>query len=160
MARSHKERHQWKDKERRRTGESDPQKIKLHRERFVANMESRETLLAGENRQPAFVFRLRLIPLPEEMVTKIYRFQEGEVAEVPFLVENPEDCHYAIIEKLPTFVPLKEKTRLEEHVAKARVDGRQCHLEVVEKEKRLCRSVINCPYRKWQADTSVALCTL
>jgi hypothetical protein len=41
MSRTHKERHKWKRKERRRTGLDDPKKIKLHRERFLARKKGR-----------------------------------------------------------------------------------------------------------------------
>lgn len=35
MSRSHRDRHKWKAKERKRTHQADPPKIQLHRDRFL-----------------------------------------------------------------------------------------------------------------------------
>ena len=161
MARSHKERHQYKRKERKRTRQSDPKKIKLHRERFLAAMRQRERMalapdLPGHYR--ALVLHAHLCFDPEDHESSIM-IGERKI-EVPFLVENSEDCHYAISEIKNDFDSRKEKEVLDEHVNKAKFNNFSCRLEVVVDDVRFCSSIISCKYRRWDAQQGQALCAL
>jgi hypothetical protein len=161
MARSHKERHQWKDKERERTGKEDPTKIRVHRERFLAALKQCTEpvqLFDPSQRYQAALFRARLRLDPEEGQSQIL-FQQEEI-DIPFLVENLEDCHYALAEAKTDFDPETEKARLDQHVSKALSQGFPCHLEVVIEEDRFCSSIVPCQFRQFDSEKGQALCTL
>lgn len=160
MARSHKDRHAWKDKERRRTGEDDPTKIRLHRERFLAALKGKtEPVQAFDpTRYRAVVFRARLRLDPEEQQSVI--LIDGQEIVVPFLVENPEDCHYALLEVKTDFDLQDEQEILDRHTAKAVANKFRCHLEVIIEEDRFCSSVVPCRYRQFNAETGQAVCSL
>lgn len=161
MARTHKDRHSWKRSERKRTGSDDPKKIKLHRERFVAAIKRRAQTVSPPHLPGQYknlVFRTRLYFDQEDQQTSII-IGEQEI-EIPFLVENLEDCHYAIFEANPDFDPRREKEILHAHTSRAKFGKHPCHLEVLVEAVPLCSSVIPCKYRRWDVEKGEALCSL
>lgn len=155
MSRSHKDRHQWKRKERKRTGKRDPQKIKLHRERFLQRIKERSLRELGYG---VVVFRSNL-SFDAQTVETIVKIGEETIGTLPYLVENVADCHFLLAQHEPKFDAEQEKRYLKRHVAKAKRLSLPCHLEMGVGEFRQCSSVIECPYRKWNTEKGTPECT-
>jgi len=155
MSRTHKDRHRWKRKERNRTGKSDPAKIKLHRERFLERIEQRGLLESGYK---PLAFRLRLEFHPADAETDVL-FNEEVLEVLPFLVEAVDLCHYVISARNKEFDAGKEKEHLAKHVAKVKHINKPCHLEQLEEGFVVCKSAVECRYRKWQAEKGLPCCT-
>lgn len=161
MARSHKERYLWRKKERNRTGKADPVKIQLHRKRFLATLARQERFVLAPSlpgRYVSVVFHARARFDQEEQKTLIQVV--GQTVEIPFLTEDPADCHGPIARIKTDFDPQREGEILRRHVDKARFRDHVCHLEVLNNGNRQCSSVISCRYRRWDAEVGQALCTM
>ena len=166
MSRSHKERHGWKEKERKRSGESDPPKIKLHRERFLARLQQSQKVVSLETRQGGrVVFSLRLLSVPDEFVTIVFRDGE-ELTRIEHIAVEPVDIEYALKEVLPGLDVEAETTRLADHVTMIGERGIPCHLEVSMPlgdesgdSTRLCSSCFACTFRQWDEKGNAPLCS-
>ncbi len=171
MSRSHKDRHQWKDKERLREDKNDPAKIQLHRERFLARLKARNEPMNLPPQEPsgrvAMQLRLLTIPDPVEPATLVYRGGE-QIARAEHWAEDPSDIEYVIagaagIENLDAEA---EKQRLQAHVEMIQERGIECHLEVKQnlteepesQPVRLCEACFPCAFREWSEDLSLPLC--
>ena len=151
MSRSHKERHAWKRKERRRTGKADPAKIKKHRKRHLAKIAPRDYSLGQY--QPV-IFSAKLVFNPAEMTTEIW--VDGELLEtVTFPLEDPGFCHHKIAQ-IRHFDPDKEQEALRAHTAKAKALKEPCRLNL----DGTCACILSCKFRKWQPDLGLPLCDL
>jgi len=156
MSRSHKERHRWKSKERKRTGERDPEKIALHRERFIKRQEQKAAAKYGYD---AAVYRARLVYFSDEVRTELHI--DGEkAADLPFLADDPESCHYAVAEHWREFDPVREAEILRKHVQKMKFTGGRCHLAEERDEALTCSSIMRCAYRRWIAEKGMPACAL
>ena len=161
MARSRKDRHQWKRKERTRTGKKDPAKVRLHRTRFLDFLKKQEALVLSHNQTGRYipaVFHTRLRFDAEAQETEIIIGEQ--TITIPFLVEDPRDCHNDIMRIKADFDPHKEEVVLRQHADRMRFTGHVCHLEVLMDETRLCSSAIPCKYRRWNAEAGQAVCAL
>ncbi len=155
MSYSHKERHQWKDKERDKTGESDPAKIKLHRERFLKRIAVRE-FNPGAYQPVLFIFCL--VYKVDEVTTDLFCGDEL-VETIPYLVENVSDSHNAIAQIFQSFDSDKEEERLRDHVAKIKATDGACHFEKNYETNRVCQCSINCQFRKWEEAKGFPICS-
>lgn len=156
MSRTKSTRRAWKRKERQRTGQSDPEKIQLHRSRVLEN------LAKGKKAMGAYEFlvlRCRLHFHPNDVETAFHVMDE-EVHAFPFLVMEPADCHSYLQSCIPEFNLTAETKHLREHVAKVRALSKPCRLMETEEEKKICGSILDCPYRKWSEQHALPLCTL
>jgi hypothetical protein len=156
MSHTHKDRHQWKRRERKKTGQSDPDKIKLHRDRFLERLEQQSMI---ENAYRPVVFQARLKFTPEEMTTELSIYGE-RVQEINFLVDEVESCHYAVAAHVPNFNHAYECDVLDMHVQRVRYLGQACHLMEKVGEARVCSSITACPYRQWKKECGMPECTL
>ncbi len=156
MARTHKDRHHWKRKERKKTGLSDPAKIKLHRERFLEALERKAMIRSGYK---VIVFQARLNFLVEEGTTEL-SLDGKKVDDIPFLPEDPASCHYVVAAHTENFNSTEEAATLSKHVQRMKYLGQPCHLMVQTKEAKICSSIATCPYRQWIAEKGRPECTL
>lgn len=156
MARTHKDRHKWKNKERKRTGKADPKKIQLHRERFLTDLEQ---ICVEQNGYRPIVFQARLRFLVEDGVTELWISKE-KVGEIPFLVDDPNSCHYVVAQHKEDFNSKCETEVLLEHVQRVRFLDQPCHLLVQVEEKRTCSSIASCHYRLWDPEKGLPICTM
>ncbi len=157
MAQTHKDRHKWKRKERKKTGQSDPGKIKLHRERFLDQLEQ-QTMIQSSGYKP-IVFQARLKFMVEEGTTELSMHGE-KVADIPFLVDDPISCHYAVAAHTQDFNANHEADVLSKHVQRVKYLGQPCHLMAQTGEARICSSIATCPYRRWIAEQGKPECML
>lgn len=156
MSRTHKQRHKWKGKERKRTVSSDPAKIVLHRERFVERLEQKRTVQIAYR---SLIFQVKLDFNPDENTTSIF-YRGGVIATLPFLVERLEDCHYAIYQMFNEWNMDHEVNVLRQHVQRAKYLGSKCRLAKVCNQEKICTSSVSCPYRRWSSHNGQALCSL
>lgn len=155
MSRSHKDRHKWKRKERKRTGKSDPAKIQLHRERFLDRIRERSL---GELGYAAILFHASLHFDPEQYETAIHI--KGQIAgTLPYLVENPADCRFLIAQHEPSFNARGERRYLQRHVRKMKLENHPCHFEVRGEQFTQCSCAIECPLRQWRTEHGLPECT-
>lgn len=156
MSHSHKERHRWKAKERKRTNESDPVKIALHRERFLKRLEQKSIVLNGY--QP-IVFQSRLLFKLDEGTTTIY-INNQPINELTFIVNDPESCHFVITQYKSDFNASQESQKLTEHINRVKHLGQDCHLALPDPQgQAICSSIIACKYRKI-SDQGLPMCNL
>ncbi len=155
MARTHKERHAWKTKERKRTGQSNPDKIALHRKRFLEMLEQQSMV---RNCYRPIVFQSRLTFL-EEGLTELSMYG-NKIEDIPFLVDDPASCHYVVTAHIHNFNESYETDILSQHVQRVKYLGQDCHLMVQAGETRVCSSIIACRYRRWLEDSGRPGCTL
>jgi len=157
MGKTHKDRHKWKRKERKKTGQSDPKKIKLHRKRFLGRLEQRTMIQSGGYKP--IVFKARLKFLVEEGTTELSVHGE-KVVDIPFLVDDPTSCHYAVAAHTRDFNATHEADTLSKHVQRMKYLGQPCHLMVQAGEAKVCSSIATCSYRHWIAEQGMPECTL
>jgi len=155
MSHSHKDRHQWKKKERRRTGLRDPKKIQLHRERFLQRVKEHSLRLYGYS---ALVFQARISLDPDTYETMV-RIDGETLGTLPYLLEDVTSCHFLLAQHEPRFDVGQEAEYLKRHASTMRRLGLPCHLEVRTDTGRQCSSVIPCRFRKWNPATCNADCT-
>ncbi len=155
MSRTHKDRHKWKRKERKRTGKSDPAKIKLHRDRFLKRIEQRGL---SESGYKPLAFRLRLEFRPADAETDVL-FNEEVLETLPFLVEEVDSCHYIVYACSLEFDVEKEQAQLKKHVAKVKHIDKPCHLGRTGDDFVVCQSAVECRYRKWCTEKELPQCT-
>ncbi len=156
MARTHKDRHKWKAKERKKTGQKNPRKIVLHRARFLERLEQKSLEV---DRYKSIVFRTRLNFNTPDGLTEIFVDSEL-VGEAPFLVVEPADCEYVLAGYYPDFKPAKEEAILKEHVDKMKFFGEKCHLVSKVGEIGVCASAVKCKYRRWRNELGLPECRL
>lgn len=157
MSRTHKDRHKWKNKERNRTNNGDPTKIKLHRERFLSRVEQM-TMIQNGGYKP-IIFRARLKVVVDEGTSELW-LNDEKISDLPFIVDDPKSCHYVLAGQKPDFDPDIEQRALSEHVQRVKYLGQNCHLMRPDGETKMCYSIVDCPYRRWAANEAVAKCTL
>ncbi len=148
MARTHKDRHNFKRKERRRTGKSDPRKIKLHRKRVVRRIKQQQRI---QNNYSSIVFEARLKFFVEDSLTEVW-VEEQKVDDIHFLVNEPEDCHYVVMAFKQDFNLTLETNLLEKHVRRVKFHNQPCRLMVRYRGSKICSSIIGCPHRVWNWD--------
>lgn len=171
MARSHKERHQWKDKERQREGEDDPAKIQLHRERFLARLEARKEIVEAGPKEPSGLvgMHLRLLTIPDPVEPKTLIFRDGkEIGSADHWAVDPSDVEYVIAgaDGIKNLDAEAERQRLQAHVEMVQERGIKCHLEVMQPVSeapesgslRLCESCFPCSFRTWSEELSLPVC--
>jgi len=156
VARTRKERLKWKRKERRRTGQPDPAKIRLHRERFLARLKARSHQELG---YVALTFRARLRYDPEHDETVVV-LDDRELARVPYLLVDPEGSHHLFRREEPDFEPAAERSYLRRHVRRARRGGSACHLQRQEEATVVCECILTCPWRAWDHEAGRPGCGL
>ena len=159
MARTHKDRHKWKRKERKKTGQSNPEKIKLHKKRFLKRLKQQTMIQSESDGYKSIVFQARLKFLVEEGTTELSVHGE-KVADIPFLADDPTSCHYAVAAHKQDFNATHEANVLSKHVQRVKYSGQTCHLMVQDGEARTCSSIVTCPYRRWIAEQGKPECTL
>ena len=154
MARTHKERHKWKNKERKKTGKSDPAKVALHRQRFLERLEQKALV---QNGYSSMVFQARLRFNVEEGITQV--FLKGEkIGELPYLVEDVSACHYLLATQRNDFNASLEAELLLEHVHKAKFLEQKCHCSKTFGGEQICCSVVACRYRHWNNEKQLPEC--
>jgi hypothetical protein len=154
MSRSHHDRHKWKRKERNRTGKGDPEKIKLHRERFLERLAARHKTRDGYER---LVFRARVLYDPDEYTTTVF-LGPDELGHVEYLVEDLESLHHFLSADQSIDVG-KEEAALNGHALHVRASGAVCHLEVIQDDGfRQCEAAFSCKFRRWNAERSLPEC--
>ncbi len=155
MARTRKERHKWKRKERQRAGKGDPAKIKLHRERFLSRLRAGNFKVGNYQ---AIVLHCRL-EVDEEFQETVLVLDGEEIESLPFVVTDVSSIRHHLTTAYPEFNPNQEAQALSAHVAKVKATKKVCQLEKIEDEIRVCKSVIDCQYRKITENQSVAVCS-
>ncbi|MBM2821239.1 MAG: hypothetical protein HW405_999 [Candidatus Berkelbacteria bacterium] len=151
VSKTRKERHQYKRRERRRTGMSDPSKIRLHRKRFLERLETRQQAKPRHH-------SLRLVYLTEGETILING--EDVISVLPYPVEDQTALYHLIYNSGIAFDVEEEKTRLSRHRAREKALGKLCYLSKITCGIAVCSSVIACPRRKWDGDQQLPLCTL
>jgi hypothetical protein len=155
MSRTRKEQWQWKKKERRRTGQRDPQKIRLHRERFLQRVAARSLVELGYR---VAVFRSRLVFDHEAFETKV-EFNQAIIGTLPYLAEDPTDSHFLLAQQVPEFNRQHEERYLQRHVSSIKRRALPCHLEESGEEIVRCASAVACQYRRWNEEKNLPECT-
>ncbi|MFA6042855.1 MAG: hypothetical protein WCV85_06080 [Patescibacteria group bacterium] len=156
MSRSKSTRRAWKRKERKRSGEPDPKKIQLHRQRVLDHIARRKKTTGGYK---FLVLHCRLRFQPDSGETTFHVMDE-EVHVFPFFVTQLIDCHSYVLSCIPEFNQTAEAEHLGEHVAKVRALHQSCKLMEREGDQKVCSAILDCPYRKWSEQHALPLCTL
>ena len=81
---------------------------------------------------------------------------EEKVADIPFLVNDPISCHYAVAAHKEDFNPTYETDALSQHVNRVKFLGQPCHLMMQAGDAKVCSSIsISCSFcrstRYWSA---------
>jgi len=108
--------------------------------------------------EPA-VFQIRLRYVVEEEKTEI--LVNGEkVAEIPFIVDEPASCLFALASHIPSLNLGKEEKTLSNYVFAMRYLERSCRLMVQAEDEKVCSSAIACPCRRWNPEKGMPKCVL
>lgn len=154
MSGSRRDRRKWKRTERKRTGNQDPPKIKLHRER-VTNRVTKKPMQIGGYREILFGVSLEF-NIADGLTSVMVKGEK--VGSAPFLAHDPTDMEYLLREQFPDLNLDLEADALSAHVSKIKALKKKCHFENQEPDFHECRSAFACPFRTWNEELNRPEC--